>query len=100
MKKQEPVDSCPKTRESLVKREPGYNFSHATHSSSSGKSHAGKEPSGPYTTASHQTQSHRNRSAPSSQYRPETKYSYPDQQRYHNESERNYRNYPEYYQPE
>merc|ERR1712060_413544 len=55
---------------------------------------------GPYTTASHQTQSHRNRSAPSSQYRPETKYSYPDQQRYQNESERNYRNYPEYYQPE
>jgi len=100
MKKQEPVDSCPKTREPLVKREPGYNFNHATHSTSSGQSHAGKEPSGPNTTASHQTQSHRHRPAPSSQYRLETKYSYPDKQRYQNESERNHRSYPEYYQPE
>jgi len=100
IKKQEPVYTCPKTREPLVDREPGYNFNHATHSTSSGQSNAGKEPSGPYTPTSHQTQSHRHRSAPSSQYRPETKYIYPDKQRYQNESERNYRNYPEYYQPE
>jgi len=100
IKNQEPAGSCPETRESLVKREPGYNFNHATHSTSSGQSHAGKEASGPYTTASDQTRSHRHRPAPSSQYRSEKKYRYPDQQRYQNESERNYRNHPEHYQPE